>query len=238
MALFGILVLCTISFLRAVSRPRAAQTATTEASELSWRTANILLLPFLACYLLLLFPLALIAMFDRYLLEIVAILLVFTLRWHQERVSQGIPAIATATLAVVAILGVAGTHDLFAMARAEVQLTNALQRAGVPRTEIRGGFDYDTVTEVYTAGYLNDPHLVNPPGSFHPLLTDESGPCGDPFLVYLPAMHARYLVTSGPRPCTAPTSFPPQSYRTWLPPARRELFVVARQPQDMAKPKP
>ncbi len=238
MALFGILVLCTISFLRAISRPRVVQTATTEASGLSWHAANILLLPFLACYFLLLFPLALIAMFDRYLLEIIAILLIFTLRWHQERVSQGIPAIATATLVVVAILGVAGTHDLFAMARAEVQLTNALQRAGVPRTEIRGGFDYDTVTEVYTAGYLNDPHLVNPPGSFHPLLTDESGPCGDTFLVYLPAMHVRYLVTSGPRPCTAPTSFPPQSYRTWLPPARRELFVVARPPQDVVTPKP
>jgi hypothetical protein len=124
------------------------------------------------------------------------------------------------------------------MARAEVRLTNDLQKAGIPRTEIRGGFDLDTVTEVYTAGYLNDPHLVNPPGSFHPLLTDESGPCGDPFLVYLPAMHTKYVVTSGPRPCTVPTDFPPQSYRTWLPPARRELFVVARQPRDIAAPKP
>ena len=99
---------------------------------------NVLLLPFLACYLLLLFPLALIAMFDRYLLEIVAILLVFALRWHQERVSQGIPAIATTTLVVVAILGVAGTHDLFAMARAEVQLTNALQRAACPEPRSGG----------------------------------------------------------------------------------------------------
>lgn len=238
MALFGIVILCTISFLRAISRPNPAQTAATEAPEVSWRTVSVLLLPFLACYLLLLFPLALIAMFDRYLLEIVAIPLVFALRWHQERISQGIPAIAIATLAVVAIIGVAGTHDLFAMARAEVRLTNDLQKAGIPRTEIRGGFDLDTVTEVYTAGYLNDPHLVNPPGSFHPLLTDESGPCGDPFLVYLPAMHTKYVVTSGPRPCTVPTDFPPQSYRTWLPPARRELFVVARQPRDIAAPKP
>ena len=199
---------------------------------------NVLLLPFLACYLLLRLPLALIAIFDRYLLEIVAILLIFTLRLHQERVGQRIPAIATATLVVMAILGVAGTHDLFAMARAEVRLTNELQKAGVPRTEIRGGFDYDTVTEVYTAGYLNDPHLVNPPGAFHPHLQDESGPCGDSFAVYIPAVPGKYVVTSGPRPCTVPTNFPPQSYRTWFPPTRRELFVVARQPDANAAPKP
>jgi hypothetical protein len=236
LALFIIQILCTISFLNALFRPPAAGTANAEVPEIPWRTVNVLLLPFLACYLLLLFPLALLVIFDRYLLEIVAILLVFALRWHQERVSQRIPAIAIATLMVVAVLGVAGTHDLFAMARAEVRLTNALQQAGIPRTEIRGGFDFDTVTEVYTAGYLNDPHLVNPPGSFHPLLTDESGPCGDPFLIYLPAMHVKYVVTSAPRPCTAPTNFPPESYRTWFPPTHRELFVVALQRDAVPTP--
>jgi hypothetical protein len=226
LALFILMVLCTISFLRAISSSRSTRTAGTETLELSWRTVNVLLLPFLVCYLLLLFPVALVAVFDRYFLPIIAILFIVMLRWHQERVSLRIPAMAVATVAVIAVLGVAGTHDLFARARAEVRLTKALQQAGIPRTEIRGGFDFDTVTEVYTAGYLNDPHLVNPPGSFHPLLTDESGPCGDPFLIYLPAMHIKYVVTSGPRPCTVPTNFPAESYRTWLPPARRQLFVV------------
>ena len=220
MALFGIVVLCAISFFTAISRPRIPPIRGTEAPRLDWHTICVLLLPFSACYFVLLSPLALIgAFFDRYLLELIAILLIFTLRWHQERVSHRIPAIATGTLAVIAILGVAATHDLFAMARAEVRLTTALQRTGVPRTEIRGGFDFDTVTEVYTAGYLNDPHLVNPPGSFHPPLQYPSGPCSDLFLFYLPAMNVKYVVTSGPRPCTVPTSFPPQSYRTWLPPA-------------------
>lgn len=227
MALFGIVVLCAVSFYTAISRPRIPRIRSTEAPRLDWRTICVLLLPFSACYFFLLFPLALIgAFFDRYLLAPIAILLIFTLRWHQERVSHRIPAIATGTLVVIAILGVAATHDLFAMARAEVRLTTALQRAGVPRTEIRGGFDFDTVTEVYTAGYLNDPHLVNPPGSYHPPLQYQSGPCQYPFLIYLPALNIKYVVTSGPRPCMAPTSFPPQSYRTWLPPATRELFIA------------
>ena len=47
-------------------------------------------------------------------------------------------------------------------------------------------------------------------------------------LIYLPAMNIKYVVTSGPRPCTAPTNFPPQSYRTWLPPATRQLFIAKR----------
>jgi hypothetical protein len=198
---------------------------------------NVLLLPFTACYLLLLFPLALIVIFDRYLLEIVAILLIYTLRWHQDRVSQQIPLISTVTLVVIAILGVASTHDLFAMARAEVRLTTQLQQAGVPRTEIRGGFDFDTVTEVYTAGYLNDWHLVNPPGSFQPLRTDESGPCGDPFLIYLPAMHVRYVITPAMTPCLGPSDFAPEGYRTWLPPARREILVGTRLP-TVTTPRP
>jgi len=238
MGMFILVVLCTISFVQAIYRPRTLPAVSATSPEISWYAMNVLLLPFLACYLVLLFPLAFIVLFDRYLLEIVAVLLIYMLRWHQERISPRIPAIATATLVVVALLGVAGTHDLFTMARAEVRLTNAMQQAGIPRTEIRGGFDYDTVTEVYTAGYLNDPHLVNPPGSFQPLRTDESGPCGDPFLVYLPAMNIKYEVASGPSPCTVPTDFPAQIYRTWLPPARRELYVVTRKPREGATPKP
>ncbi len=122
MALFGIVVLCTISFFAAISRRRIPPIRSTEAPRLDWHTICVLLLPFSVCYFVLLSPLALIgAFFDRYLLVLIAILLIFTLRWHQERVSHCIPAIATSTVAVVAILGVAATHDLFAMARAEVR---------------------------------------------------------------------------------------------------------------------
>jgi len=37
----------------------------------------------------------------------------------------------------------------------------------------RGGFAFDTVTQMYATGYLNNPNLVNPPGLFRPLRTDE-----------------------------------------------------------------
>jgi hypothetical protein len=234
LGLFGILVLSTIGFLKAAFPSRPARPAGTEPFAPSWHMVNVLLLPFLACYLLLLFPLAVIAIFDRYLLEVVAVLMIYALRLHQQRISQRIPAIATATLAVVAIVAVAGTHDLFAMARAEVRLTKAVQQAGIPRTEIRGGFDFDTVTQVYAAGYLNNPSLVNPPGSFQAVSTEKTGPCADPFLEYLPALHIKYVVASGPQACTSPTSLPAETYRTWLPPARRQLNVLNRTPPSSA----
>jgi hypothetical protein len=190
---------------------------------------SILLLPFLAGYFLLLLPrAAFVILFDRYLLEIVALLLIYALRWHQERVSLNVPAVAMAALAIFALLGVAATHDLFAIDRAEVRLANELQAAGVPRTQIRGGFDFDSVTQVQTMGYINDPHLLNPPGSYlpprpRPAVQDIA--CAYPFLVYLPALDPRYVISADPKPCLAPAPFAPVSYRTWLPWATRQLFV-------------
>lgn len=224
--LFAILVLCAISFFTAIARSRTPSVRTTEPSRITWHAIRILLLPFLACYCVMVVPLALIgAFFDRYLLELIAVLLILTLRWHQERLSPSLPAIAIGAVVVIAILGVAATHDLFAMARAEVRLTSALRQTGVPRTEIRGGFDFDSVTQVYTMGYINNPALVNPPGSYHPPSPSLMGPCDEAPLIYLPALNVKYVVTSGPEPCAAPTSFPPQKYRTWLPPATRQLFI-------------
>jgi hypothetical protein len=192
------------------------------------RILSSLVLPLLLAYCLLLIPrAAFIIIFDRYLLVIIAFILIYMLQAHQERVSAQIPSVATATLIVMALLGIAATHDLFAINRAEVRLLRELQQAGVPRLQIRGGFDFDSVTEVVTTGHLNDPGLVNPPGSYHEHLgtPDEMPPCGYPYLRYVPSLHIRYVISADPTPCLGPTNFPRQSYRTWLPPARRELFI-------------
>lgn len=232
---FGALFACTELFVEALVRSRSLPAEKDYEHRHSWQAMNLLLLPFLISYILLLCPRAAFAtLFDRYLLEVIAVLLIYMLRWHQERAGARIPGIATASLAVIPLLTVASTHDLFSRARAEVRLTNRMLQAGVPRTQIRGGFDYDTVTEVYTTGYVNYPQIVNPPGAFRPLLTDESGPCGDPFLLYLPAMHIRYVITPAMTTCLAPTDFAPESYRTWLPPARRDVFVGLRLPPATA----
>ncbi len=202
------------------------------------RVTSILLLPTLLAYCVLLLPFAaLVVVFDRYLLLIVAFVLVYLLRAHQERVGPHIPAAATAVLVIFALLGIAGTHDLFSLNRAEVRLLRELQQAGVPRTQIRGGFDFDSITEVETAGYLNDSHIVNPPNAYRPQPTPapnfrDGADCGYPFHRYVPALQIHYAISADPTPCLAPTAFAPQTYFTLLPPARRELFIGSVLPGD------
>lgn len=227
--ILAMIFLCALTFLESLVR-RSSGSDPHQEPRHSWHAMNVLLLPFLLCYVLLLCPrAAFVVLFDRYLLAIIAVLMVYLLRWHQERVSPRIPYIASASLALIALLSIAAIHDLFSMARAEVRLTGELHSAGVPRTAIHGGFDFDSVTEVKTDGYLNDPHLINPPGAYHPHLNtpDLQGPCGHLYLYlrYTPSLRVRYVISPELPPCLAPSAFPPQTYRTWLPPRRRQLFI-------------
>jgi hypothetical protein len=197
------------------------------------QTRAVLLLPFLAAYCLLLA--AFFAVFDRYLLEILAVLLVFLLAWHQSHVSSGIPAVAWSVLAVFAILTVAATHDMFSMDRAEIQAASELQAAGIPRTDIRGGFAFDSATQVYAWGYLNDPRIQSPSGAYHPqpeppVDIRDGVNCNYPFHRYVPALHIRYVISADPSPCLGPAPFAPVAYHTWLPPATRQLFVGSWNP--------
>ena len=224
--LVAVFVVSLLGFLEAVRAFRRREDQPADRQQR--RKMAFLLLPLLIIYCLLLLPrAAFVIVFDRYLLVIMAIVLIYLLKAHQERVSLRIPAIATAALVVMGLLGIAAVHDLFAINRAEVRLLGALEKAGIPRTQIRGGFDFDSITEVETAGYLNDPHLVNPPNSFHPHFgtPDQELPCGYPYLRYVPSLQIKYVISADPTLCLDPADFPKQSYQTWLPPARRELFV-------------
>jgi len=224
--LVAIFVFCLLGWLDAVRTfPRRGSEL---AERQNRRNMSVLLLPTLLAYAALLLPFAIrLVIFDRYILFILAVVLIFMLRSHQDRIGGRVPSIAFVALTIVALLGIAAVHDLFAIDRAEVRLVGELQKAGIPRTQIRGGFDLDSITEVDTSGYLNDPHLTNPPNSYHAHLgtPDQLPPCGYPYLRYVPSLRIKYVISADPTPCLNPTDFPAQSYRTWLPPARRELFV-------------
>lgn len=99
-----------------------------------------------------------------------------------------------------------------------------------PRTEIQGGFAFDMATQVYAWGYLNDPRIAHPAGAYHPQadapIDIRSGVfCGNPMQRYTPALHVHYVISVAPSRCLAPADFPPQTYRTWLPPTTRMVFI-------------
>lgn len=240
--LFLIVVTCALGSLQmfAAYRRQSVSQSTLQQDQLSWRDISVLLLPFLVFNWLLFLPRAIFfALYDRYLLEILAVLIVYVLRWHQEHVSVRIPFLAVATMVLLSVLTVADTHDLFSAYRAQMRLTEELQNVGIPRTQIRGGFAFDLMTQVYAWGYINDPRMLNPPGAYKP--QPETEPlkidgviCDYPMQQYVPVVRARYELTAESSPCLTTTNFPPESYHAWLPPFTRQLFVrgiVAAQDQ-------
>ena len=86
------------------------------------------------------------------------------------------PAVFYAILALFTCFAVAGTH---------------------------GGIEYDGWTQIETQGYLNDPRLINPPGSYHaPVYTiRDCRRCNSFFVDYTPAVVPEYVVVYTPMPC-------------------------------------
>jgi hypothetical protein len=231
--LFFSVAVCALASIEAYRayRHKPAVKRTPVETIASYREISILLLPFLAAYCALLLPrAAFFVLFDRYLLEVLPVLFVYLLRWHQEHVSERIPALSVAAVVLMALLTVADTHDLFATYRAEVRLANELEAAGVPRTGIRGGFAFDATTQVYAWGYVNDARILNPRGAYHPQPEIEPFKrdgvyCGYGIQRLVPAVQARYVIASEPSPCLGRSSFAPQTFRAWLPPLNRELYA-------------
>lgn len=241
LVLLGV-VICTAACVEAAVSLRRVEVrpAISHSQQSSWQGMCFLLVPFLAAYFTLLAPrAAFVIMFDRYFLVPIALAVVFVLRWHQDHISARLPIVSYLALAIFAIVAVGGTHDLFAMERARVQLVQELQQAGIPRTSVNAGFEYDAVSQTEAWGYVNDFHLVNPPGAFKPQPITDEGLCGYAYRFYFPAVKPKYVLAWDASPCYGPTQFPAASYHTWLPPATRQLFVgevlPATQPQQAAR---
>ena len=206
--------------LRKPAAPRAALLP-------SWTVILTLVGPFSVAYLFLLLPrAAFVVTVDRYLIPLAAVLLIPILRYYQERVQYQAPTLSFAALFLFSAYGVAATHDYFATDRARLQAAEEVRHAGIPRTEIQGGWEYDSWTQLQVAGYINDWRLENPPGAFHkinpPNLPEA---CRFWFSADTPVITPRYFVVFSPMTCLAASRFQPVRYHTWLPPFTREVDV-------------
>jgi hypothetical protein len=186
----------------------------------SWRAIFWMLGPFVAVYIVFLVPRGLAAMlFDRYQIELFAIALIILLRFHQHFFAPRMPAISIVALALFSAYAIAGVHDMFALYRARVAAGNELIAAGVPRTAIQGGFEFDGWTQVMDGGnVLNDPHE----GVVVEKLPIE---CSNWFTASTPSVNPRYFIMRTPLPCFDHSQFPDVHYRAWLPPFHRDLQV-------------
>lgn len=166
--------------------------------------------------------------FDRYLLCLMPFAIIPLIRLYELRVAPRLPAITAVTVAMFALLAIAGTHDWFAWQRARLSAIAELRSAGVPRTHIQGGYEYDGWTQLETAGYINDPRIVIPPGAYHPNghLPKVPTSCQFYFVSQTPSIHPDYSVAFvQPMPCLVPSKYSPIRYRAWLPPFQRTIYI-------------
>ncbi len=187
-----------------------------------------LLVPFSLSYFALLMTLVWHGMtYDKYVIGVMPPAIVIGL-WLYERYMGGVlPRAATYLLIFYAAISVAGVHTWFASRRAMVAAIGELRKAGVPRTEIDGGLEYNGWTQVRNGGQAYNPYNRAVTRTFQP-------PADSP--AYNPQCDAwSLLVDSDVRPiyevgnrekqCYAPSKFPAVHYTAWLPPFDRVVEV-------------
>jgi hypothetical protein len=191
----------------------------------SWENILWLLGPFILCYCALIAHQ--LAIFDRYLLPMMAAAILCLLKLHQKRIAETLPTISIAILAVFALSAICGTHDWFAWSRARLTAIDEIRASGVPRTEIQGGFEYDGWTQTEDGGHINDPRLKVPAGAYQPEMHPQAVPdeCRFDFAPYTPAIHPKYTIVFPKKWCLAPSGFPPVNYRTWLTPYHGTIYI-------------
>lgn len=205
-----------------------------------WFDLLVISVPFLAAYSLLLTPRAMWSfIIDRYLLPLAAFAFIFLLRLYQQRVSANLPAQSFVLLALFAMFSVAGTHDWIAMHRSRQQLVEQLQRAGVPRTGITAGYEFEGIEQINRAGTVYDPRVHYPAGMDVKPWLPAGLPkgCREIYNEHTPVIHAVYFLsadtqeaslTPGDGVCLVQANMAPLTYRAWMPPFERHVYVLQR----------
>jgi Dolichyl-phosphate-mannose-protein mannosyltransferase len=201
--------------LTAINASRLSRRPETETENpVSNQTILTILAPFTACYLVLLVTRA--AVFERYFLPFLFLLLVFLLRFYQAKIAARLPVLTAVFVVIFAAYGVVTLHDVLAADRARLEAADTLRAAGVGRGEIRGGFEYDAWTQIELAGHLA-------PKKRWPSLP----PCVSWWDSDTPAVHGRYQLAYSPW-CFPESDFQPVGYNTWLPPHQRKIYILKR----------
>lgn len=194
----------------------------------SWIVLSTLLFPFSLAYSALLMPRAVFGVaLDRYLLPLVALFAIVVLRYFQDHFHDRIPALSYVLLGLFSAYGIASTHDYFSAGRARLTAASSIEAAGIPRTKIQAGWEYDGWTQITTEGYINDPRLVIPKGAYKPVNRLEGLPaaCRFDFANLTPAITPQYFVVFSPQSCLRPSRFAPVAFDTWLPPFDRKIYI-------------
>jgi hypothetical protein len=228
----GILCLAVCVF----AGPHRRATFPQETNPISWPKLGILLGSFAAAYIVIL---ALTALrngffFERYLLPLLAIVLLALARCYQERVKANLPWACILLIVPFAWFSLAATHDDFALYRSYVSATDEIRSSGVPATAILGLFEFEFWTQVQKAGYVNDARIEVPRGVYVPqparVYPANCAPYLFNFLDRMPAIKPAYVVWLNPGECGGQAAFPPVMYSTWIAPHTNWIYTLKLPP--------
>jgi hypothetical protein len=156
-------------------------------------------------------------LYDRYLLFLMPGLLAMAQR--QFSGDRPIWPAGNVAVALLAALSVSLTHDLWSWNAARWQLGREALAAGIPPSDIEGGFEWD--------GYYS--FLSRPPatGQRTPLVTATDA-------IFFPYISGRYALSFSALPDSEVDK--EVTYRTWLPPAIHRFYLLKAKPMARASP--
>lgn len=210
--------------------------AAAESEHLTWKDLVFLLGSFAFVYCGLM-AVRIVAgnLFDRYLLPLLVVVVFLVARFYQQKIRTQLPAVCYAILLPMVAFSVAAVHDMFAADRARLTAIQELRAAGVPPTEIYGGFAYDGWTQIDNQGYIDVDDIRTPNGIHHISdLQRKFQPCGYWPAAFFPTIHPEYVVSYDNAACDPQNTFAPVTYRLWLPPHTATFYIRAITPDRLA----
>ena len=226
---FGGAIVLVLSFFR----PRQAHPLVDDPQGISWKELGVIVGPFAAAYAsLLVFRAIAVAndntgiLFDRYSLGLLLVALILGVRQFQEKIQPQLPTAGAMVVAIVAVYGVAITHNTFALDRARVALVAELREANVPETLVDNGWEYNGLVELRHANYENNPGIILPAHAYVPTSAPVAGKCSMTYYDETPHIHPLYSVSFDPDACYGLAPFAPVHYSRWLASSPGTLYVV------------
>ena len=224
----GLLGLIAVLF-----RGDAISSSKDRSTGIAWRQLAVLLAPFAMTNSLLLAPRAASSrLFDRYTLELLVVALLCLVRCYQERIQPQLPLASTLLVGVMAIYGIAVTHNMYSLYRTRVALAAELRSDGVLDTSVDNGWEYNFGAELQHANFLNDAKITLPANAYVPTPPLPGSTC--PMLWYDETPHIRplYGISFDPNACYGLAPFAPMRYSRWLASGPGTLYVVRYTPRS------
>jgi hypothetical protein len=148
------------------------------------------------------------------------------IRLYQRVAEEDMPAICFLMLGAFGFFSIAGTHDWFALNRVRIVAVEEIYETGIPKTAIHGPSNTmggrkskqpvssTTAVSRFLQGFHKNMRMYRLPER-----------CWHFFGWYAAAIDPKYLIVSSPSSCFADSTFSPVTFRAWLPPFQRTVYV-------------